>query len=559
MSLPDSECTAGGLIRSKAASDPERVFIVKDEVRLTFGEAERRSRKLARGLLAGGAGKGTRVGLLLPNGPDWVLAWLAAARIGALVVPMNTFYQARELGFVLRHADVQTLLTTARFLSNDYLERLEKYAPELASHRAAPLRLRALPFLREVRVWESDGKEKPWTSGGAAALEALADATPAVDDALLAEVEREVRPSDPMVVIYSSGSTADPKGAVHTHGAVLRHAHGLNGMRDLVPEDRIYSPMPFFWVGGLVFTLVSTLHVGARLYCQDAFEPGKTLDLIERERITLVAGWPHFGKAMANHPSFPKRDLSSIRTGNLYDLLPASARPQDPELRSNSLGMTETCGPHTYDRMDVELPEKLRGSFGRAVPGVVHKIADPDTGRTLGPGEPGDICVRGDSVMQGLYKVEREDAFDADGFYHTGDAGWFDAEGHLFFQGRLGEMIKTGGANVAPRELELLLAAMPEILSAHVVGVPHGERGENVAAAVVLSEGATVDEATLIARLKDEVSAYKLPRHVFFVTSAEIPMTDSGKLDRRKLRDALTKRVRAASSGPRGESEDLKI
>jgi acyl-CoA synthetase (AMP-forming)/AMP-acid ligase II len=543
-SLPDSECTVAGFIRSKAARDPERIFLVKDDVRLSFGEAERRSRKLARGLLAAGAGKGTRIGLLLPNGPDWALAWLAATRIGALLVPMNTFYQARELGFVLRHADVDTLLVAARFQNNDYLERLERFAPELAAHGAAPLRLRALPFLRHVRVWESDGGERPWTSGGAAALEALADASPAVDDALLEEVEREVRPADPMIVIYSSGSTADPKGAIHTHGAVLRHAHNLNVFRDLVPEDRIYSPMPFFWVGGLVFTLVSTMHVGARLYCQDVFEPGRTLDLIERESITLVAGWPHFGAAMAAHPSFASRDLSSIRGGNMYALLPESARPKDPELRSNSLGMTETCGPHTYGSMDRDLPEKLRGSFGRAVPGVSHKIVDPETGETLGPGEFGEICARGTSVMQGLYKVEREDAFDADGYYHTGDAGFFDAEGHLFFKGRLGEMIKTGGANVAPREVELVLASMPEILAGHVVGLPHPERGENVAAAVVLREGATLDAETLHARLKQELSAYKLPRHVFFVTSAEIPMTDSGKLDRRRLREALARRVR---------------
>jgi acyl-CoA synthetase (AMP-forming)/AMP-acid ligase II len=549
MTLPDSECTASGLIRSKAARDPERVFIVKGDARLSYGEADRRSRTLARGLLASGVGKGTHVAILLPNGPDWVLAWLAAARIGALVVPLNTFYQARELGFVLRHADVHTLLTAARFLNNDYLERLEKFAPELAGHDRAPLHLRALPYLREVRVWESDGSERAWTSGGAAALESLADATPAVDEALLAEVEREVRPADPMVVIYSSGSTADPKGAIHTHGTVLRHAHNLNGFRDLIPEDRIYSPMPFFWVGGFCFTLVSAMHVGARLYCQDVFEPGKTLDLIERERITMVAGWPHFGKAMAAHLSFASRDLSSIRTGNMYDLLPESARPKDPELRANSLGMTETCGPHTFDRMEGDLPEKLRGSFGRSVPGVVHKVVDPETGRTLGPDEFGEICARGYSVMQGLYKVEREDAFDRDGYYHTGDAGSFDAEGHLFFKGRLGEMIKTGGANVAPRELELLIAAMPEVLSAHVVGVPHPERGENVAAAVVLRDGAALDAATLHARLKPELSAYKLPRHTFFVTAAEIPMTDSGKLDRRKLRDALAQRIAAGGVG----------
>jgi acyl-CoA synthetase (AMP-forming)/AMP-acid ligase II len=148
--------------------------------------------------------------------------------------------------------------------------------------------------------------------------------------------------------------------------------------------------------------------------------------------------------------------------------------------------------------------------------------------------------------MQGLYKVEREEAFDADGYYHTGDAGFFDAEGHLFFKGRLGEMIKTGGANVAPREIELLLASMPEVSAAHAVGIPDPARGENVALAVVLREGAKLDQASLHARLKQELSAYKLPRHYFFVSSAEIPMTDSGKLDRRRLRDAL---ARKAASG----------
>jgi acyl-CoA synthetase (AMP-forming)/AMP-acid ligase II len=324
---------------------------------------------------------------------------------------------------------------------------------------------------------------------------------------------------------------------------VIRHSFQLSNLRNLRGDDRVWSPMPFFWVGGFCFTLVSAMHVGARLYCQDAFDPGKTLDLIERERITMVAGWPHFGKAMAEHPSFSQRDLSSIRGGNLYDLLPEGARPPDPQLRSNSLGMTETCGPHTFERMDGDLPEKLRGSFGRSVPGVSHKVVDPETGRTLGPGEFGEICARGYSVMQGLYKVEREDAFDADGYYHTGDAGFFSADGYLFFEGRLGEMIKTGGANVAPRELELVMAALPEILAAHAVGIPHPERGENVAVAVVLREGAKLDAGTLHARLKDQLSAYKLPRHTFFVTSAEIPMTDSGKLDRRKLQGALAQRV----------------
>src|SRR5262249_26341973 len=160
------------------------------------------------------------------------------------------------------------------------------------------------------------------------------------------------------------------------------------------------------------------------------------------------------------HPSFRRRDLSSVRSGNLFPLLPG-VPPSDPELRPNSLGMTETAGPHTIDRMDADLPERLRGSFGRPVPGLEHKVVDPETGATLPPGSPGEICVRGYTLMQGLHKQEREDVFDRDGFYHTGDRGYFDAEGVLFFQGRLGELIKTAGANVSPREVEVAIEAFP--------------------------------------------------------------------------------------------------
>ena len=542
MELPEAERTTGGLLRAKAAAHPDQTLIAKGEDRLSFGEADARSRRIARGMLASGIGKGTRVGLLLPNGPDWVLAWLAASRIGALVVPMNTFYQARELGFVLRHADIEVLLTADRFLNADYLERLERFAPALAEHGPAPLRVAALPYLREVRVWAGDADARAWTGAGVSAYEAAADA---IDEGFLREVESEVRPADPMVLIYSSGSTADPKGAIHTHGSALRHAHNLNGFRDLSPEDRIYSPMPFFWVGGFTFTLVSAIHTGCTLYSEDSFDAGRTLDLIERERITIVAGWPHYGKAMADHPSFADRDLSSIRTGNLYDLLPEDARPLDPELRHNSLGMTETCGPHTFANMDEELPEKLRGAFGRSVPGLHHRVVHPESGEVLGPEQFGDICVRGYSVMQGLHKEERESVFDADGYYRTGDGGHFDAEGHLFFRGRLGEMIKTAGANVTPREVELVMEAIPGVLGAHVVGVPHAERGENVAAAVLLREGMDVARDALRDALREELSAYKVPRHFFFLAPGELPMTDTGKLDRRRLKALLTERIEA--------------
>jgi len=543
MPFPDFTPSIPVFVHTRSERFGARPLILLRDERISYAQADERSARLARGLLAEGLGKGSRVGLWLPNGPDWIVAFLAATRIGAVVIPLNTFYKPRELGWVMRHADVELLLTLPRFLNADYLERLEAVAPGLATQKAGSLHVRELPYLRDVYVFGRS--DRAWARP-VASLEAAADANPAIDADFLREIESCVVPADPLVVIYSSGSTADPKGALHTHGALIRHAFNLNSFRDLRADDRIFSPMPFFWVGGLVFTLMAAMHAGAFMLCEESFEPGETLALLERERATIVAGWPHYAKAMMEHPSFKSRDLSSIRSGNLYDILPPGVRPKDPELRSNALGMTETCGPHTIDRMDVDRPEALRSSFGRSVPGTEHKIINPDDGRTLPPGELGEVCVRGYSVMQGLYKVEREDAFDRDGFYHTGDAGYFDADGVLFFKARIGDMIKTAGANVTPREVEIVLESQREVRSAFVVGVPDPVRGQNVAAAVILKAGSPLRWEELRERLRAELSAYKVPRHCFFYRDGELPFTDSGKIDKKRLAVLLAERITRA-------------
>jgi acyl-CoA synthetase (AMP-forming)/AMP-acid ligase II len=196
--------------------------------------------------------------------------------------------------------------------------------------------------------------------------------------------------------------------------------------------------------------------------------------------------------------------------------------------------------------MTVDLPEKLRGAFGKSVPGNEHKVVDSETGETLPVGALGEICVRGYSLMQGLYKVEREMAFDEDGFYHTGDTGYFDQDGWLFFRGRSGDLIKTAGANVTPREVEVVIDAQDEVKAGYVVGVPDPDRGQNVVAAVILKQGATLDEGELRVRMKDELSAYKIPRHVFFCENGELPFTDSGKIDKRRLAAMLSERLAEA-------------
>ena len=542
MSFPDFTPSTPEFIRALAQRYPGSELIVYEGERLTYAEAEERSAAMARGMLAAGISKGTRVGLLMPNNPEFVVTWLAAARIGALLVPINTFYKPRELAFILLHADIEVLLTCDSFLNNDYVARLEECCPALQGHTVTDgdLFTPRFPYLRKLFV---SGNNTPSWSRSAATL---CQPDPRIDKAYLTAVEQGVVPADPLMIIYSSGSTADPKGAVHSHGAAIAHAFNLNHWRDLREGDRLFSPMPFFWVGGLVFTLFSAMHKGACLISEDVFEPESTLRLIEAERVTVALGWPHYGTAMADHPSIVERDLSHLRAGNIYAILPSAAQPADPELRSNALGMTETCGPHSIDHMDVDLPEDMRGSFGRAPEGIEHRIIDPETGETLPANTQGEICVRGYSVMQGQYKTAREDCFTADGFYRTGDSGYLNEDGFLFFKARLGEMIKTGGANVTPREVEVVIDEQAEVQASYVVGLPHPERGQEVAAAVVLNADATLSAEQLRSALKDKLAGYKVPSKLFFCAKTEIPFTDSGKVDKKRLSSYLAEQDASA-------------
>jgi acyl-CoA synthetase (AMP-forming)/AMP-acid ligase II len=539
-SFPAFTPTSAELARSAAARGDKPLAILGDQ-RLSYAEADARSAALAKGLLASGAGKGTRVGLLAGNSPDWIVGWLGITRMGGLAVLLNTYNKAKELSWLLRHSDAQVLLTVDRHLGHDYLERLEQAIPDLAGQEHERIFLESHPYLRSIWTWGEDSRA--W----AAPVADLAARGASVSDALLRECEHEVTPADPMVVVYSSGSTADPKGAIHSHGAAVRHAHNLWQMRDLVEDDVLYTPMPLFWVGGFSFTLIAAMHAGATLVFEDQFEPGATLDLIERERITQVLGWPHMAKALVDHPTFKDRDLSCIRGGSYAALLPQHIQAEAEVPRANSLGMTETLGPHTFDSKDNPLPPEKEGSFGLTVPGVEQKIVDPVTLEDQPVGESGELWLRGYSLMLGLHKRERADVFTPDGWYRTGDGGYFDDDGHFYFTGRLGDLIKSAGMNITPRDVELALEALPEVVMAFVTGIDAGERGEDVVAAIALRPGETLDEDQTRKRVKEDIASYKVPRHIaVFGDQTELPWLDSGKIDRRRLTAILDERFREA-------------
>ncbi|HEY5148753.1 MAG TPA: class I adenylate-forming enzyme family protein [Mycobacterium sp.] len=490
----DHPDTVGRLIVRQAAERGDHPLLICDHEQLSYREAEEQSAQLARGLVTLGAGKGSHVGVLQPNGAAFVVAMLAAARIGAVVVPFSTFATAPELRDQLIHSDTQILLSASGSRGHDHIARLADVTA---------------PWLRQI----------------------IFDNRITGDSALLPALEDDVDGCDPLAIIYTSGSTGVPKGAVHTHESLLGHQLNLNEIRGLTTDDRLFCNSPFFWIGGFAFGLLATLLAGSTLACSNATDPAETLDLLESVRPTVTNGFAAGVAHLARHHSFPDRDLSSMRRGNLYPIMAPDVRPRDAELRHGMLGMTEGGSVVLLSGDETDQPAHRRGSFGKPAPGFETRVVDPDSGETAAAGE---LYLRGPYLMQHYHKRSREECFDADGWFHTGDLVRVDDDGFVYFLGRRGSMIKTAGANVSPIEVERAIVTVSG-MTAHVLGLSDSERGQIVAAVVVTPDGASLDGATLRDRLKAELSSYKIPRRILAVAAADIPLMSSGKVDVRRL------------------------
>lgn len=517
--------TVGAVLRDRAAVRPDHPFVVCDDERLTYGEADRRSRELARGLLGVGVGRAAHVGLCFPTGTDFVVGWLACARIGAVTVPISTFSTADEIATLVRNADLRAVLTVPEYRGNDFVGSLRRAFPTLDLSRSEPVLTADAPYLRRVFVMGGAPGVDPFHTDAA-----LREAATTVEDAFVDRVGADVGPDDRMVIVHTSGSTSAPKGVVHTHGGLCEHLEVLNTVRGLTADMKMFSNSPMFWIGGMGFNLVGTLMAGSTLIASRADDPARTLDLIERERPEMVNGFAQSVAVLVSDPSFPARDFSFIRTGNLYPIMPRAMQPADTELRHNMLGMTETGSVALMDPDESDQPERYRGSFGRPVPDLEAKVVDPDTGAECGPGELGELWFRGPYLMEGYYGRERHEVFTADGWFRTGDACTVDDEGYFYFRGRRGDMIKTAGANVSPREVESVLRDVTGCEYAIVLGLPDEERGQVVVAVLVEAQDGMDDDA-LRAALRDRLSAYKVPRRFVRLARTEVPMLSSSKPD----------------------------
>jgi acyl-CoA synthetase (AMP-forming)/AMP-acid ligase II len=517
--------------RVVAAHGPE-LALVCDDVRITYEEVDRRSRLLARGLLAAGCTKGSHVALLYPNCAEFVVGFVAATRIGAVALPLSTLSTAPEIGWLLSHSDTQVLLSAAGFRARDYPELLGEAIDGFERAARQPLQLPAAPWLRYV-FFTGEEQQTCAPGFGIAALEAMAQG---VDDAMLAAAEQSVRPSDWLMIVHTSGSTSHPKGVIHAHGPLLRHLENINEIRDFGADEILYSTSPWFWIAGLAYALIANLISGARMVISNEADAARVLDVIERERPTITQG--HFStvRRLAADPSFPDRDLTSIRRGLLHAISPPSIRPADLELRHSIYGMTEVGGALTMNPDESDQPEHRRGSCGNFLPGFEWRLVDPDTGRDVATGEVGELWVRSPLMMVGYYGKPRSDVFEPDGWWRSDDMGRVDEDGFFYPVSRLSDMIKTSGANVAPEEVAAVLARLTG-RDCIVLGLPDEERGEIVAAVVAGEEPLDLDD--LRERAGSVLSGYKIPRLVRTMPAAEIPTLSSGKIDKRALRERL--------------------
>lgn len=513
-----------------------REFLIDDHRTLTYAEADGLSARLALGLLALGHTKAARVAMLVPNSIDFVLAWLAGSRIGALMQPLSTLYKPAEIDYALGHLDTETLIVPARYNDIDLLQRVEDAIPGLRDQNSANLQLASHPYLRRIIVLGDC--DRPWALGGFPALEALAEANPALDEAFLRAVEQRVVPADLAVIISTSGTTSHPKAVVHTHGTMVRVCHEFLNYNNFHPDERNLCSMPLFWIGGFNTSLIPGMHVGAALIFARGPKNADLIDAIERHRATRVPGWIAQRKQMVREAAETGKDLSSVR-GSLLHYLDEYGRPIPDELAAGSFGMTETFGMHTIENRQSAMPRSKAGALGRQLPHIQRRIVDLETGRELGSGEKGELLVRGYTLMAGYYKIEREDVLDADGFFATGDVCSIDEDGYLYFHTRRTEMIKTGGANVAPLEVERVLKEHADVDEAYVFGIPHAERGEAVIAVFTNAEGKTVAPGELRRHSAERLSAYKVPLAFVQFASSDIPRTGSAKVSKLSLADIV--------------------
>jgi fatty-acyl-CoA synthase len=544
------EVTTIGDLVDREASRSAREAVVFPDARVTYPQLAARSDDAARALAGLGVGAGDKVGILMPNRLEFVLALIGAAKLGAVVVPVNGRFKAHELSHVLAHADIRVLLTcSGTGGGTDFPALMAEVFPGLGDQDPARLELEEAPLLRAV-VDLGDGGRPGFLDR--AAFAAAAE-TVSADE--IAVRQQRVRVRDVALLMYTSGTTARPKGCLITHEAVVRHAANVARTRfAMTAEDRFWDPLPLFHIGGIV-PMLGCFSVGARFCHAGHFDADVGLRQLEEERCTVA--YPAFETillALLDHPRYPDADLGALR---LIQNIAVPERLIQLQERMpwvaevSSYGATECASNLTLPLPDDPYEVRMH-TLGHPLPGMEVRIVDPASGAERRAGEVGEICFRGYACFEGYYKEPEltADAIDADGWFHSGDLAKLDADGRLIYSGRLKDMLKVGGENVSALEIEGYLAGHPAVGIVQVVAAPDARYAEVPAAFVQLAPGANATEQELIAFCVGRIATFKVPRYVRFV--AEWPMSGT-KIQKYVLRDRIAAelRERGITSAPR--------
>ncbi len=525
--------TIGEALRRTAVTFPDREALVGEGQRITFGELDRMADELAEGLIAIGVKHGDHVALWMTNAPQWVLVWVACARAGAVLIPVNTRFKTAEAGYVLQQSDAKVLIMMEEYWGIDFLGMVRELVPGLEDMQPGELRSEQLPALRSVVLW--DRKDRP----GTMTLDGLREL--GRGRRALEERQRQVSVDDTVIIVYTSGTTGHPKGAMHSH-VVLRNAANIARVMRMQPGDSILGHMPFYHVAGACTAVLPGLLLGCRVVTMSHWVAEEALAIISRERVNFFGGIPtHFIDCLdvLEHSDYDTSCLKSAWIGGA-PVTPDVARAAFEKMQLDALqavyGMTETTSSTVLSEFDAPM-DVLCDNKGKPIGEFEVRVVDPASGRELGVDEVGEVWVRGHIVMQGYYRnpeATREVMTD-DGYFRTGDLGFVDAQGYLKITGRVKDMFIVGGTNAYPAEIERLMQAHGDIKQAIVVGVPHKRLGEVGFAFVQRGEGAQLAEQDVIDYCRSRMADYKVPRFVRFTD--EFPRTPTGKIQRFVLAD----------------------
>ncbi len=497
--------------------------------------------RAARALITLGVQPGHHVALWATNLPEWYITFWAVTKIGAVLVSVNTAYKIHEAEYLLRQSDAHTLVLMDGFRDSDYRGIISELCPELTTAGGGKLHARRLPFLRNViTVGFSMPGALTWEDAMT-----RADATPVEE---LRRRAAAVRPHDVCNMQYTSGTTGFPKGVMLTHYNVVNNGKCIGDRMDLSTADRMMIHVPMFHCFGMVLAMTAAITHGVSLFPLPYFHPRPALACINRERITVFHGVPTMFIAMLEYPDFDKTDFSSVRTGIMAGSPCPIAKMHDvvDKMKMHEVvivyGQTEASPGCTMSAIDDPLEVRV-GTVGSAMPEIECRIVDPETGRELPNGQPGEFVARGYNIMKGYYKMPRATAaaIDKDGWLHTGDLAIRNPDGNYRITGRLKDMIIRGGENIYPKEIEEFVYTHPKVKDVQVIGVPDEQYGEEIMACIILKEGETMTADEMKSYIREHMARHKVPKYIDFTDS--FPMNVAGKILKYKMREDAVRKL----------------